>query len=94
MISLIKQACHSPGKLLKPILKMFMAIWPLRKFYIPILLLNEECFEKKKLRIYLDFENLSFNFKPIKNYFKHVYVHMTTTKIYTLFYFWMSEPTI
>ena len=36
---------------------------------------------KKKLGFYLDFENLSFNFKPIKNYFKHVYGHMTTTKV-------------
>ena len=63
---------------------MFMAIGPLRKFYIPILLLNEEHFEKK-LRFYLDFENLSFNFKPIKTYFKHGYGHMTATKLYTLF---------
>ena len=59
---------------------MFMAIGPIRKFYIPILLLNKERFEKK-LGFYLDFENLSFNFKPIKNNFKHVYGHMTTTKV-------------
>ena len=32
---------------------------------MPILLLNEERFEKK-LGFYFDFENLSFNLKPIK----------------------------
>ena len=36
---------------------------------------------KKKLGLYLDFENLSFNFKPIKKCFRHVYGHLTTTKV-------------
>ena len=42
--------------------------------------MNEERFEKK-LGLYLDFENLSFNIRPIKNNFKHIYGHITTTKV-------------
>ena len=36
-----------------------MVIWSIRKFYIPILLLNNKRF-KKKLEFYLDFENFGF----------------------------------
>ena len=34
----------------------------------------------KKIGFYLDFENLIYDFKPMKIDFKHVYGHMTTTK--------------
>ena len=59
------------ANLWKPILKMFMAIWPLQKFYIPIIILTMERFEKK-IRILsdnLDFENLGFKCKSMKTYF-------------------------
>ena len=50
--------------------RCFMGISPLRKWpkNFTILLLNEERFEKNHLGLYLDFEILSFTFKPINKY--------------------------
>ena len=48
-------AVSSKNKILIKFLWGFMAIWSLRKFYIPILLLQNEHF-KKKSAFYLDFE--------------------------------------
>ena len=58
---------------------MFMAIWPLIMFYISILLLNKERFEK--IEFYHDFENLSFKCNPLKNFFLNDYGHMTTMEV-------------
>ena len=42
-------------------LKMFMAIWPLRKVYILILFLNEEGFEKNLKTLSRFWKKLVFN---------------------------------